>query len=402
MIAGENQLVACHECDELHRFVDIPPHARASCSRCGAELYRHIPESLTRSLALYLTALMLLVMANSLPFLSMKAAGIVEENMLLTGAIALADFGMPELGILVFLTSVGFPLLSIGGMLYVLIPLQYQVLPPGAARVYRLATALDPWSLVGVFMLGTLIAFVKLQDLASVIPGPGLAVFAVTLAVYSAARTSFDPNAFWECFRVTHQADPSKQVMVCHVCSLAQTHGDHECVRCHHALHHRIQNSVDRTWALVVSATLMLIPANLYPIMTVAKLGKGHPDTIMSGVISLIKGGMWGLAMIVFFASIVVPVMKLCVLSFLLYSVQKKSRWRPRDRTVLYRLTEVVGAWSMVDIFLVGLLSGLVSLGFFATVTPDIGATFFAGTVVLTMLAAHSFDPRLIWDHADE
>ena len=401
-MTGINPLIACPECDALHRRIDVAPHARASCSRCGAELYRHIPESLTRSLVWYLTALMLLIMANSLPFMSLKAAGNVTENMLLTGAIALYDFDMPELALLVFLTSVGFPLISIAGMLYILIPLQYKVLPPGAARVYHFVTSLDPWSLVGVFMLGTLIAFVKLQDMASVVPGPGLVVFAATLIIYSAARATFDPNAFWECFKLEQHIDPAKPVRICHVCALVQTHEENPCERCGFTLQHRIQNSVDRTWALVVAATLMLIPANLFPIMTVSKLGKGEPDTILSGVTSLIESGLWGLALIVFFASIVVPVLKLTTLSFLLYSVQSKSGWRPRDRTHLYRLTEIVGAWSMVDIFLVGLLSSLVSLGFFATVVPEIGATFFAAVVVLTMMAAHSFDPRLIWDHANE
>lgn len=364
-----------------------------------------MPESLTRSLAMYLTSLMLLIMANCLPFLSMKAAGNVNENMLLTGAIALAEFDMPELGVLVFFTSVGFPFLSIVGMLYLLVPLQFGKLPPFAPQVYRWATELDPWSLVGVFMLGTLIAFVKLQDLAAVLPGPGLGVFALMLLVHSVARTSFEPQAFWDCFKLNHTeplVDPAKKVRVCHVCSLAQTHEGHDCLRCGYPVHERIENSLENTWALVAAATLMLIPANVYPIMTVSKLGMGHPDTIISGVISLIKGGMWGLAMIVFFASIVVPVLKLMTLGFLLTSVQRKSDWRPRDRTLLYRLTEVVGAWSMVDIFLVGLLTGLVSLGFFATVEPGIGATFFAAAVVLTMMAAHSFDPRLIWDNASD
>ena len=111
---------------------------------------------------------------------------------------------------------------------------------------------------------------------------------------------------------------------------------------------------------------------------------------------------MWGLAMIIFVASIVVPVMKLIVLSFLLISVQNKSIWRPRDRTLLYRVTEIVGAWSMVDIFLVGLLSALVSLDALSTIRPGIGAIFFAGVVVITMFAAHSFDPRLIWDNVKD
>jgi paraquat-inducible protein A len=136
--------------------------------------------------------------------------------------------------------------------------------------------------------------------------------------------------------------------------------------------------------------------------MTVIRFGQGEPNTIMSGVLHLIEGGMWGLAMIVFIASIVVPVMKLIILSFLLITVQNKSVWRPRDRTMLYRVTEIVGAWSMVDIFLVGLLSALVSLDALSTIRPGIGAVFFAGVVVITMFAAQTFDPRLIWDNVND
>ena len=136
--------------------------------------------------------------------------------------------------------------------------------------------------------------------------------------------------------------------------------------------------------------------------MTVIRFGQGEPSTILSGVLHLIESGMWGLAMIIFIASIVVPFMKLITLIFLLISIHKKSVWRPRDRTLLYRTTEVIGAWSMVDIFLVGLLSSMVSLDALSTIRPEIGAVFFAGVVVITMFAAHRFEPRLIWDQVTE
>jgi len=135
-------------------------------------------------------------------------------------------------------------------------------------------------------------------------------------------------------------------------------------------------------------------------VMTVIRFGQGEPNTIVGGVMHLIGGGMWPLAMLVFFASFVVPLSKIAVLVLLLVTVRRGSAWRPRDRTLLYRVTEVVGAWSMVDIFLVGILAALVNLGALATVRPGVGAVFFGAAVVLTMLAAASFDPRLIWDRA--
>jgi paraquat-inducible protein A len=147
-----------------------------------------------------------------------------------------------------------------------------------------------------------------------------------------------------------------------------------------------------------VAAYILYIPANVYPVMTVISFGKGEPDTILSGVQSLIVAGWWPLAVLVFFASIIVPLIKLFGLTYLLASVQYKWKWRPKQRTRLYRITEAVGRWSMIDIFMISILVALVRLEAIATVEPGAGATSFAAVVVLTMFAAMSFDPRLIWD----
>ncbi len=170
------------------------------------------------------------------------------------------------------------------------------------------------------------------------------------------------------------------------------------CPRCGSTLHRRKPHSLARTWALVLAAIILYIPANVMPVMTVVSFGKAQSDTIMSGVIYFIVSGSWYLALIIFVASIVVPLMKLSILTYLLLSIQRRSRWRPRDRTRLYRITEVVGRWSMVDIYVVTIMVALVRIGSLATIEAGPGAIAFAAVVVLTMFAAISFDPRLIWD----
>lgn len=170
------------------------------------------------------------------------------------------------------------------------------------------------------------------------------------------------------------------------------------CPRCGAQLSRRKPNSLARTLALIVAAYILYIPANVYPIMTVISFGEGEPDTILSGVQSLLASGMWPLAVVVFFASIIVPLIKLFGLTFLLVSVHYKWRWRPKQRTILYRITEAVGRWSMIDIFMISILVALVRLEAIATVEPGAAATSFAAVVVLTMFASMSFDPRLIWD----
>jgi paraquat-inducible protein A len=147
---------------------------------------------------------------------------------------------------------------------------------------------------------------------------------------------------------------------------------------------------------------ILYIPANQFPIMTVISFGSGESDTILSGVKHLFQAGMWPLALLVFFASVAVPVLKVAGIALLLTTTQRRARWRLRDRTVLYRVVESVGRWSMIDIFMLSILAGLVQLGSIATIEPGVGAISFAGVVIVTMFAASSFDPRLMWDAAGE
>ena len=144
---------------------------------------------------------------------------------------------------------------------------------------------------------------------------------------------------------------------------------------------------------------MLYVPANLLPIMHVTSLGQSRSDTILSGAEFLLVSGMWPLALIVFVASILVPLAKMLILTYLLVSVQLRWSSRPLDRTRLYRFTEFVGRWSMVDVFVVTVLVALVHLGAVAEVEARLGAVFFAGVVILTMLSARTFDPRLIWDN---
>lgn len=369
-------------------------------------LYRNMPRSLDHSTALYLAALVLLILANSLPFVALQFGDRIEQSLLVSGGFALHSAGLGEIGLLVFLTSVLFPLLTIGGMLCVLLPLRFGYRPSWMPRLWRLVRALNPWSLIGVFMLGLLVSVVKLQDMATIVPGVAFYAFIGLLVVSSAAVASFDPAALWP--RIGPDDMPAAEsaaaagYVTCHTCDLlvrrSVVSGSGRCPRCAEAIHESLgATSIDKAWALLAAAALLLIPANLFPVMTVTRFGAGEPSTILAGVVHLIEDGAWPLGLLVLFASFVVPVSKILALAFLLVTAQRGSTWRRRDRSVLYRVTEVVGAWSMVDIFLVGILVALVRMDGLATVAPGIGASFFGASVVLTMMAAHVFDSRLIW-----
>ena len=170
------------------------------------------------------------------------------------------------------------------------------------------------------------------------------------------------------------------------------------CPRCRAPLHQRKPRSIATTTALVFSAALLYIPANVLPVMNTETFFSDEDDTIMSGVISLATSGSWPLALLVFFASIVVPLLKLVAMGDILLAVARKSPRYRRQRSRLFRIVEFIGRWSMLDVFAISLLVALVQVQSLATIHVRLGALAFAAVVVLTMLAAQSFDERLLWD----
>jgi paraquat-inducible protein A len=191
-------------------------------------------------------------------------------------------------------------------------------------------------------------------------------------------------------------------LIACEVCGLlaqpASTTEPGDCPRCGSELAMRQHGSVERTWALVIAAAICYIPANLLPIMGTTTLGSTEYDTIMGGVVFLFTSGSWPLGLIVLIASVMVPLGKLVALGYLLISVQRGSTQGGRERTRLYRMVEFIGRWSMLDVFVDTFTVALVQLNPLMSVHPGAGVVFFAAVVVLTMIAANTFDPRLIWD----
>lgn len=176
---------------------------------------------------------------------------------------------------------------------------------------------------------------------------------------------------------------------------------DPACRRCGTALHFRKPGSIQRSWALLIAAYVLYLPANLLPIMETRSLFGPQEDTILSGVVYLWRSGSWVLALVVFIASVAVPLLKLLSLTALLASVQRHRRRQPLQRTRLYRFLELIGRWSMLDVYVVTILVALVQVESLALIRPGSGVVAFGAVVVLSMLATMSFEPRLIWDAVD-
>lgn len=187
----------------------------------------------------------------------------------------------------------------------------------------------------------------------------------------------------------------------CHVCGKLAEVSLGRCPRCRAHLHLRVPDSLQRTVALLVTAVILYVPANVLPIMTTIRLGKEFESTILGGVVVLFEHGSYAIAGVIFVASVMVPIGKVLALSWLCWSVSRRHRASLRERTVLYRMTEIVGKWSMTDVFVVGILVALIQLGGVLRITAGPAAIAFGGVVIVTMLAAESFDPRLIWDELE-
>jgi paraquat-inducible protein A len=403
------RLRECPDCGLMQHLPPLPRGATAKCTRCGAVLRQRRTDPAGRGLALGLAALVLFALAASEPFLGLDVQGRGRTTTLFSGPAALEQHGRWELGAVVLVTTVAAPLARLLATVWVLALLHLRHPPRHLYAVFRLAEQLRPWSMVEVFLLGALVAYTKLIDLAHVDIGIALyALGALTLAM-AMADTALDSEAVWDTLESRHAvagaprgvaAKPSHTRLVsCDCCGLVST-ATRFCGRCGAALHRRKPNSLSRTAALLAAAVALYIPANLLPVMTVVRLGHGAPSTILSGVFELAHEGMWPLAALVFFASITVPVLKIVGLGLLMLTTWRRDRTRLRDRTVLYRIVDAVGRWSMIDVFMISILTAMVRMGTIASVYPGPGAISFCAVVILTMLAAMTFDPRLMWDAA--
>ena len=187
----------------------------------------------------------------------------------------------------------------------------------------------------------------------------------------------------------------------CHLCLKLASQDLHHCPRCGTALHVRKAASLQRTLALLITALVLYLPANILPIMITDQLGNSIESTILGGVVLLIQLDSIPIAVVIFIASVMVPLGKMLVMFYLCWSVSHGPPTSERQRTVLYRITEFIGKWSMLDVFVVSILVALVHLGGLLVIRPGGAALAFAGVVMVTMVAAESFDPRLMWDRME-
>ena len=435
-------LVICEFCDAVYRRAPLRDGAAARCRRCGAHLYSSARADLHAMLAVTLAALVMFVIANAYPLMMLGVGGQVSEATLWQMIVDTYDSNVSPIALVAAATVFFFPLLQICLYAYVLIPLRRNRVPMAFIGVMHALRQMQPWTMVEVFMLGLLVAVVKLGGMATSTPETGMWAFAI-LTLLLTLLNSRDLEELWERAEQIERAAGGDAVLLrplpveapdtpvqpppsdetrrmsgqarapllragqldllgCHGCGLVlrDTLGRVAgfCPRCDQALQRRKPDSQARSWAVLIAAAILYIPANVLPVMRTSTLFGADDNTILSGVVELWNGGAWDLAVIVFTASIAVPLMKMACLTLLLISSRQRSaRWQ-RERTRIYRMVEFIGRWSMLDVFVVALLLSLVRFGILAEVKAGPGIVAFCAVVVLTMLASMSFDPRMIWD----
>lgn len=360
--------IVCHDC-ALPVSVPVLRHRqKASCPRCGLQLSVYHRHAIDYVLAYALAALIFLAVSLQFNFLSFSANG-QQRSIDLEQAIAsLLQHDYLLLALIALLAIFVVPAVILAAAVYVLLPWRLTgKLPASSLPIFKLMFTLIPWGMAEIFLIGALVSLIKISSLADI--SLGLSFYAYCCFALCTVLT-------------VNYLDHYQLHRTLRLRSRAKTYS---------------ANSPQHCWALLLTSVLLYIPASSLPIMTTRVLGKDQPSTIMGGVKLLWEHGSYPIALIIFFASVFVPLAKILVLIFLNYSVQAKSSALNPQRMRLYRITEFIGRWSMIDVFVVALLVGLIQLGNTMSIYPGPAALAFSALVVTTMLAARVFDPQLIW-----
>lgn len=375
-MASPGLLLACHHCGAAYQRPVLEPGQWAQCERCDHVLETYSTFTPGAWLAVIVAALLCFALANAYPIATLLISGQSQAASFFDAIIITWQAGYPEVAVVSFAAGFLLPFIQLLLLFWVFLALSLGRLPLRFEELISLIDTLKPWCMVPVFLMGILVSVVKLVGLASLVAGVGLfataasAIFVTGLTRLSAQkiRCLAHDIGLPAPFEALPKA-PSPALF-------------------------------SRTWALIVAAALLYIPANLLPIMQINSIAGNSAHTILGGVIELVSMGSYSIAAVVFIASVIVPLFKLICLAVLVYLAQRRALGGLRTRTHLYEVVEFIGQWSMLDVFVVILLSALGRFGALLTIDPGGGAAAFAGVVILTMLAALGFDPRLAWRRA--
>lgn len=394
----------CRDCGLLQRLPSVQSDSPVVCVRCDATLrrVRRFSPLLVSSCAVIGIALLGLALVLPAAAVSMPG-GRSGASRLLSGPHFLKETGAPGLSVAVVLPLLVLPALRLAAAAAMALCVCFGRAPTWARKAFTIVSPLRTWAMVDVFLLGALIALFRLRASMDVSFGSALFALAGVAVCSLVLDAGLDRWAFWQRFPVRETAlEQARMALIgCRHCGRVSCSKEGApCARCGRKLMVRRPYSVSRTWALLIAAAILLLPANLLPVITAIKLGQGEPMTILEGITDLRERGLWVASITVLVTSIAIPILKLAALSVLLVMTRRRMAFRLRLRTKVFRFLHAIVRWSMTEVFAAMTLVALARFGWLTSVLPGPGATAFCAVVFLTMWAADSFDPRLMWDAA--
>lgn len=408
----DTELIVCPRCDWVMRLGRLDPHERALCPRCNYRLQEgSAAHDRGGAIAWAVAALIMLVLVFAFDFLGFGTRGVGHVMSFTDALLAFSSHGYPLLTVLFMLTTAVLPGMFLAGAIYVGIAARSDRPLPWATPAARLVHHVQAWMMSDVLLVGILVSLTKIVSLASISLGPSFLLFCLFSLLLLKTMNALDWPLLWHALAGPPSQPPgmrsgltgqAQNVLPCHVCgSMIDAGGTVRCQRCgHHDRLHRCPR-LQLTAALLVTALILYIPANVYPIMQTSTLFGSEQQTIAGGVLHLLALGSWPIALIIFCASIVVPLTKIGALGWLCLCGRYGLHRDNRVQTRLFRFVEFIGRWSMIDLFVVAVLTALVQAGSLMSITPGPAAVSFAAVVLLTMIAAVTFDSRLLWRQHD-
>ena len=397
---------ACPECDLVVTLPPLRAGESASCPRCNRELTYRPRAPAERVLAYCVAALVMLFLTLPFAFMQFDLGSAQQTIVLLDTAAAFRNSAWPVLAILIIATIIVLPGLYLLAVAYVYTGIAARRYLPGSVWLARALSQIKPWLMTDVFLVGVLVSLVKLLSLAVVSLGPSFWAFCGYVVCMVKTVANIDSDWMWFALKGEPKApfvarpgqDALAQGVVgCPTCGLLNRVEQGYCRRCARKIRIPGRHSVQQTSSLLIAATILYIPANVYPMMHTNSLNGSTTSTILGGVWQMFEYGSYFVAAVIFFASIVIPVAKILVLSWLCYVVVHASAIPPQKRMRWFRVVELIGRWSMIDVFVVAVMVALIQAGVLLSIQPGPAALAFAAVVVLTMLAAMTFDPRALW-----
>lgn len=412
---SSQHLLCCEECGLVLRMPQIAAGGKAHCPRCEHGLLTVTHSPVQQVWAYGVSCLVFLLLSLLFPFMSFNAQGLTQEISLLDTAFGMHMFQHSFLSVLLMLSVVVLPVVYVISLMALYLAARLK--PAGVSvalyrRLCRFLSHVQPWLMVDVFLIGILVALVKIMALAEVGFGWSFWTFCMYTLVLVKFLSLVDYVWLWDRLvdRVPVHAPSAHslpcQALGCHVCSqvnMAVT-PDQPCLRCGSVMKNASPDrQLQTAWALLITAALLYLPANLLPMMNTTSMGQTEASTIISGVALLWTLGSYPVAAVIFLVSVIIPIAKILTLGIVYWHAQyakAPSATASFKNTTLYRLTEFIGRWSMIDIFVVALLVALIQLNEVMAISPGPAALYFALVVILTMISANIFDPKSLWRQA--